>query len=100
MVRTAALDDLKTETNQPLATDKGTPAAMDRPLGPRERRTLLIIIAALAELAEVDLSKPAKAGDAIERQIELLGEKVSSRRIQDHINRAREELRQDDNSHV
>jgi hypothetical protein len=97
VVRRGALDELIARlgrSSAPAAPD--TPSSMDKSLAKRERRSLLIIIAALAKMAEVDLSKPTKAGDAIERQTELLGERVSSRSIQDHIKKIPEELREGD----
>ena len=64
----------------------------EKPLEQRERTTLLVIIAALAELAEIDVTKPAKAGLTIESQAALMGAEVSSRAIQDHLNRIPEAL--------
>jgi hypothetical protein len=46
----------------------------------------LVIIAALAELAKIDVKKPTTAGGKIETRTALLGAEVSSRTIQDHLN--------------
>jgi hypothetical protein len=52
----------------------------------------LVIVAALAELAEIDVKKPAAAGTTIESQTALLGAEVSSRTIQNHLKRIPEAL--------
>jgi hypothetical protein len=96
VVRTTELERLKASHVQSPSTDKGKKSSPDKPLKTRERSNLLTIIAALAKMAKVDLSKPTKAGDAIARQAELLGASVSSRSIQDHIKKIPEELREGD----
>ena len=78
VVRTSELRALEARTSEP-------DQKAERPLGRRERTTLLVIIAALAELAKIDVTKPAKAGATIESQTSLLGAQVSSRAIQDHL---------------
>jgi hypothetical protein len=78
VVRTSALHDLEMRLSQPDQT-------AERPLERRERTTLLVIIAALADLAKVDVTKPAKAGAIIESKTALLGAEVSSRTIQNHL---------------
>jgi hypothetical protein len=85
VVRTSALRDLEARASEP--DQRG-----EKPLEQRERDTLLVIIAALAKLAEIDVKKPAAAGATIESQTALLGEKVSSRTIQNHLNRIPEAL--------
>lgn len=54
-------------------------------LGTRERRTFLVIFAALAELAKIDLSEPYKAGAAIAKQAELLGVTLGEKDTGDKI---------------
>jgi hypothetical protein len=54
-------------------------------LGSRERATLLTIVAALAKAAGIDVSKPSKAGGAIEALTTDLGARVSARTIEDHL---------------
>jgi hypothetical protein len=54
-----------------------------------ERNTLLTIIAALAEMAKLDLNKPTKTGEAIARQIELLGAKVNPETVRRKLNEVR-----------
>jgi hypothetical protein len=80
VVRTSALHDLEKRLAEP-------DQRAEKPLERRERDTLLVIIAALAELAEIDVKKPAAAGTAIESQAALLGAEVSSRAIQNHLKR-------------
>jgi len=84
VVKTSALHDLETQLAGPDQTEK--------PLEQRERDSLLVIIAALAELAEIDVKKPAAAGATIESQTALLGAEVSSRAIQNHLKRIPEAL--------
>jgi hypothetical protein len=85
VVRTSALHDLEAQLSE-------LDHKVERPLEQRERDTLLVIIAALAELAKIDVKKPARAGATIETQAALLGAEVSSRAIQDHLNRIPEAL--------
>jgi hypothetical protein len=58
---------------------------IERPIGARERATLLTMIAALARAAGIDVSKPSKAGEAIEAFTIELGARVSARTIEDHL---------------
>lgn len=57
----------------------------DKPLLLRERNTLLVIIAALAKEAKIDLSKPAKAGENIAHLTELIGAPVDHSTIEQKI---------------
>ncbi len=57
----------------------------EKPLQRRERNTLLVIIAALAELPKIDVKKPSSAAAAIESQTIRMGARVSARRIEDHL---------------
>ncbi len=82
-------------TSAPVAAPAGSQEpspAVDKPLGERERATLLTIIAALAEAAEIDASKPSKAATAIEALTARLGARVSARSIEDHLKRIPEAL--------
>ena len=42
--------------------------AMERPMGQRERDNLLVIIAALANLAKIEVAQPSKAAAVIESE--------------------------------
>jgi hypothetical protein len=59
----------------------------EKPLGRRERNTLLVIIGALAELPKIDVKKPSGAAVAIEAQTALMGARVAARTIEDHLKR-------------
>ena len=78
VVRTSALHDLEAKQSEP-------DQKAEKPLERRERTTLLVIIAALAELAKIDVTKPTSAGATIESQTALMGAEVSSRAIQNHL---------------
>ena len=56
--------------------------ALDKPLGERERATLLVIIGALAEKAKIDVSHPTTAAKTIMRCVELLGATLSRQTIE------------------
>ena len=63
-----------------------TSASLDRPLGERERATLLTIIAALAKTAEIDVSQPSKAGGQIEALTSrALGIRIPARTVENHL---------------
>lgn len=78
IVRTHALREFEAAIND-------TPVKAERPMGVRERNTLLIIIEALAKEAKIDLSKPSKAGAAIANLTELLGAPVDHSTIEQKI---------------
>ena len=59
-------------------------------LDPRERTTLLVLIAALAKLARIDISHPSKAALTIEKLTEALGERVAARTIETKLNLIKE----------
>jgi len=80
VVRTSALRALEARTSEP-------DQRAEKPLGQRERNTLLVIIAALAELPKIDVKKPSSAAGAIESQTIQMGARVSARRIEDHLKR-------------
>ena len=69
-----------------------SPPEPTKDLGTRERNTLLKIIGALCKLADLDTDRPSKTASVIEKATEVAGERVSARRIEDHIKQAREAL--------
>jgi hypothetical protein len=85
VVRTRALRDFASRFD-------GKPEPVAKPVGSRERTTLLTIVAALARMAKVDVSKPSSAAAAIESQTELMGTRVAARTIEEHLKRIREAL--------
>lgn len=85
VVRTSALQKLEALIAEP---EPGT----DRPVGRRERSTLLVIIAALAKLARVDIAKASSAAVAIENETVLMGARVAARTIEEHLKRIPEAL--------
>jgi hypothetical protein len=64
----------------------------DKPIGARERTTLLVIIGALAEHANLDLSQPHKAGDAVAAMLAAKGVTISGRTIGEHLKAVREAM--------
>jgi hypothetical protein len=80
VVRTSALRDLEARISEPEER-------AEKPLGERERRTLLVIIAALAKMADIDVTKPSKAAVAIESQTIDMGARISTRAMEDHLKR-------------
>jgi len=58
---------------------------VDRPIAAKERNTLLVIIAALAKEAKIDLSKPSKAGEQIANLTEFMGASVDHATIEQKI---------------
>jgi hypothetical protein len=79
VVRTSALRDLVAQVERPEPD-------LDRPVGPRERTTLLLIIAALANLPKVNVSTPSAAAVTIESETIRLGARVAARTIENHRN--------------
>lgn len=73
--------------------------AQDQELNTRSRRTALAIIAALADLGELDLSNPLASGgigEQVAGKIEArLGKKVSARTVADYLRDARDLPRED-----
>jgi hypothetical protein len=59
--------------------------AMERPIGQRERDSLLVIIAALAEVHGIDVKRASKAAMEIESATIRKGARVSARAIEDHL---------------
>jgi hypothetical protein len=85
VVRTSALHDLVSRASKP---DERT----EKPVERRERNTLLVILAALADMARVDVSKPSAAGAAIESKTAQMGVRVAARTIENHLKRIPEAL--------
>ena len=85
IVRTSALQELEALYLHP-------PKVAEKPVERRERATLLVIIAALAKIAKIDVTKPSAAALAIESQTALMGSRVASRTIEDHLKRIPEAL--------
>jgi hypothetical protein len=85
VVRTSALRDLEDRVSEP---DKRAEKEIQR----RERSTLLVIIAALAEMHKVDLKKASSAAKAIESQTALMGARVAARTIEEHLKRVPDAL--------
>jgi hypothetical protein len=56
-------------------------AHVDRPVGTRERRTMLVIMEILARLAEVDTTKPYAAAETIRHAAETFGLTIDSKTI-------------------
>ena len=65
---------------------------LDRPLGQRERTTLLTIIAALAQEANVDVLKPVKSGQIISALIAAIGYEVAPNTVAGHLRTLRKTL--------
>jgi hypothetical protein len=82
VVRTSALRELESRI---AVIDKPAETSSERPLARRERTTLLVIIGALAKLAGFDESKPSSAATAIESQTALMGARVATRTILNHL---------------
>jgi hypothetical protein len=84
-VRRAVLEEFIAQ-HAPMAPGESR-EALDKPLGERERATLLTIIAALAKAADIDISKPSKAAEGIEALTTDLRARVSARTVEDHLKR-------------
>ena len=65
---------------------------LNKPLGQRERTTLLTIIAALAKEAKVDVSKPSKSGQIISTLIAAIGYEVAPNTVAGHLRTLRKTL--------
>jgi hypothetical protein len=85
VVRTSALRDLEARVSE---RDQGVEKEIQR----RERSTLLVIIAALAEMHKVDLKRTSSAAAAIESQTVLMGARVAARTIEGHLKRISDAL--------
>jgi hypothetical protein len=85
VVRTSELQVLEALSSEP-------DPPIERPIERRERTTLLVIIAALAKLAKVDIAKASKTAAAIESETLLMGTRVAARTIEGHLKRIPEAL--------
>lgn len=79
VVRTSALHDLEAKQSEP-------DQKAEKPMGQRERTTLLVLIAALAKMNKIDVTKPSSVAVAIASQTDLLGAAVAARAIENHLN--------------
>ncbi len=77
-----------------LATDaqQNKPDSIEKPLQTRERNNLLMIIAALAEIADIDISAPHKAAYVIAMHTELMGRSISQKTIANKLKEIPEAL--------
>ena len=89
-VRAAELDAFAAQMPAPSAPSSADPS--DKSLGRRERTTLLTIIAALAEEAKIDVSKPTKAGTIIAARISAMGYEVAPNTVAGHLRTLRKTL--------
>ena len=64
---------------------KDTLETINNPLGNKERETLLVIIAALAKEAGVDITKTSKAGEIIASMTQQLGASIGATTIETHL---------------
>lgn len=65
---------------------------LDRPIREIERQTLLIIIAALAKEAKIDITKTSKSAELIEDMTQLLGSPIGATTIETHLKKIPEAL--------
>ena len=77
VVRASAIS----EFIEAVSTDK----KIDKPLSDKERETLLVIIAALAKEAKVDITKTSKAGELIASMTQQLGSSIGATTIETHL---------------
>jgi hypothetical protein len=89
-VRVEVLDALAAKMPAPKAQPVADPP--EKPVGQRERTTLLTIIAALAEEAKIDVSKPTKAGETIAALISSIGYEVAPNTVAGHLRTLRKTL--------
>jgi hypothetical protein len=85
VVRISALQDLVALMSEPKPNLEG-------PVGPREKTTLLLIIAALAKLAKVPVEKPSAAASAIEGEAARMGIRLGLRTIEEKLKLIRDAL--------
>src|SRR5262245_43782177 len=70
-----------------LVVKPDKPLKEDRLLGKRERDTLYVIIAALAEAQKIAVSRPWKAAETIASLTDKIGASVSASGVEDHLKR-------------
>ncbi len=76
---------IETPTPAPEAAEKS-----DKPLGTRERETLLTIIAALLRKSKIDTSNPTRAAKTIVTEVELFGGKMHWQTVDDKLKQVKE----------
>lgn len=64
----------------------------EKPLSDKERETLLIIIAALAKEAKIDINKASKAGELIANLTQQIGASVGATTIETHLKKISQAL--------
>jgi len=77
----------------PMPSEKSGIFTSEKPLGTRERDTLLTIIAALCKDANIDINTPSKAGDLISSMTDSIGAHVGKRTIEEHMKKIPDALR-------
>lgn len=78
---------LKAEDIEPLrrAVCPGRALEPEKPLGTRERRTLLTLIGVLCSANDIDLAKPSKAAGVVAALADRQGLRISQRAIENHL---------------
>lgn len=75
--------------NQPFAPNLKSES---KPLVNKERETLLVIIAALAKEAKINIDKTSKAGVLIANMTHLIGVPIGATTIETHLNKIKQAL--------
>lgn len=75
--------------NEPFAPNLKSES---KPLVNKERETLLVIIAALAKAAHVDINKISKAGDVIANMTHEIGVPIGATTIETHLKKIKQAL--------
>ncbi|MEO5813228.1 MAG: hypothetical protein ABIU96_04915 [Rhodanobacter sp.] len=90
----ADIEKMANASAQPVdkRMENSEPAKQPKPLDTRERITLLTIIGALAEAANLDLSQHNKAGEAVAAMLAKKGVTLSGRTIGEHLKCVREAM--------
>jgi hypothetical protein len=71
---------------QVMPSTKDNPISdLDKPMGNRERRTLLVIIAALAKDLGIDIAHPSAAATSIEPRTTKIGSRIAARTIEEKL---------------
>lgn len=84
VVRTSAISDFI----EAASIDKRA----EKPLSNTERDTLLVIIAALAKEAKVDIEKTSKTGELIANMTQLIGTPIGATTIETHLKKINQAL--------
>jgi hypothetical protein len=80
----------------PAAPSPAEADADARPLGKRERRKHMTVIAALALRQGIDLDRPSQAAQSLEKALGLIGRQIPVRTLQDVVNEAKRALSGED----